>query len=274
MSAPLESIGDVAAKYARYGFAIFPAYTIEDGHCSCADSRCTSPGKHPIGSLVPHGVSDAMADDRAALEWWSVYHDANIGIATGDVSGIVVVDIDLAGLDTLGNLERIHGDVPETWAAETGSGGMHLYYRMPRLDVRNSAGAVGPGIDIRGNGGYVIAPPSLHLSGRRYRWQDAWHPRKVQMAEAPDWLLKKMVPSGTKEAPPLPQVLKEGTRNSWLASGAGTMRRRGFSEGAILAALKAENGARCKPPLEDDEVSKIARSIHRYQPAEGFRLEA
>lgn len=275
MGAPREPIGEVAARYARFGFAIFPAFTIEEGRCSCGNVACASPGKHPISWLVPHGVSDAMADERAAGEWWSSYHDANIGIATGDPSGIVVVDVDLAGLATLANLERLHGDVTPTWTAETGSGGMHLYYRMPRLDVRNSVGAVGPGIDVRGNGGYVIAPPSVHIGGGRYFWWEGRHPRYVEMADVPDWLLKKMVPGGkSKEAPPLPAVLKEGTRNSWLTSGAGTMRRRGFCEGAILAALKVENRARCKPPLADEEVEKIARSIDRYAPAEGFRLEA
>lgn len=270
-----EPIGDTAARYARFGFAVFPLWPIDGGACACRDPRCPSPGKHPIGHMVPHGVADAMADERAVVEWWAGFADANIGIATGDASGIVVVDIDLAGLAILDNLERVHGEVGETWAAETGGGGMHLYYRMPRLDVRNSAGAIGPGIDVRGNGGYVVAPPSRHRSGRRYGWQDAWHPRKVGLAEVPDWLLKKMVPGGkSREAAPLPAVLKEGTRNSWLASGAGTMRRRGFCDGAILAALKIENRTRCKPPLEDAEVEQIAASIGRYAPAEGFRLDA
>lgn len=275
MSPPTsDPIGDVAARYARHGFAIFPAHTIEAGRCTCGDSRCTSPGKHPIGQLVPHGVSEATTDEQTAMQWWTGWPDANIGLATGDPSGIVVVDIDLPGMDTITNLERIHGDLSPTWAVETGSGGIHLYYRMPNADIRNSAGAVGPGIDIRGTGGYVIAPPSLHLSGRQYQWQDGWNPRKVQMAQLPDWLLKKMIPVGVKQAPPIPAVLKEGVRNSWLASGAGTMRRRGFSESAILAALKAENRARCKPPLDEGEVERIARSIHRYEPAEGFRLGA
>jgi putative DNA primase/helicase len=275
----LESLAATATRYARFGFAIFPAHTVdvrpEGTRCSCADPRCPSPGKHPIASLVPHGVSDALADEQAAAEWWAVYPDANIGIATGDSSGIVVVDIDLPGMDTLGNLERLHGEVSVTWAATTGSGGMHLYYRMPRLDVRNSVGAVGHGIDVRGNGGYVIAPPSTHASGRHYQWEPAWHPRRVELGELPDWLLKRMVPNGArKQTAPLPAVLKEGTRNSWLASGAGTMRRRGFSEAAIVAALRAENRARCTPPLDETEVDKIARSIGRYDPADGFRLGA
>jgi putative DNA primase/helicase len=275
MVEPPDAIGDVAARYAAAGLAIFPAFTIDGGRCSCGDARCASPGKHPIPSLVPHGVLDALADEGAVAQWWAVYADANIGIATGDASGIVVVDVDPPGLATFGNLERLHGEVPPTWAAETGSGGLHLYYRMPPLDVRNSAGAVGPGIDVRGNGGYVIAPPSRHLTGRRYRWQDAWHPRRLPLAAVPDWLLKKMLPPGAaRQAPPLPAVLREGTRNSWLASAAGTMRRRGFCDAAVLAALKVENATRCRPPLGDDEVARIARSIGRYDPAEGFRLGA
>jgi putative DNA primase/helicase len=209
-----------------------------------------------------------MADERAALEWWSVYHDANIGIATGDTSGLVVVDVDLAGLETMENLERLYGELAPTWAAETGSGGLHLYYRMPGLDVRNSAGAVGPGIDVRGNGGYVVAPPSRHASGNPYRWQDAWHPSRVALGDVPDWLLKKMVPGSARTgAAPLPRIIREGMRNTWLASGAGTMRRRGFGEAAILAALRVENRERCDPPLADRELERIAKSIDRYAPA-------
>lgn len=276
MSEPPDVTADAARRYAKFGFAVFPVFTIDDGQCSCNTPRCPSPGKHPIGSMVPHGVADAQADERATVEWWSVYPDANIGIATGDVSGIVVIDVDLPGLDTLNNLERIYGDLTATWAAQTGSGGLHLYYRMPNLDIRNSAGAIGPGIDVRGNGGYVVAPPSLHVSGQRYQWQEGWHPRKVELASVPEWFLKKMIPGGrTRQSQVLPRTLTEGTRNTWLASAAGTMRRRGFGQTAIAAALKVENRERCKPPLDDREIDKIAWSVARYDtPQESDRVGA
>jgi hypothetical protein len=263
-----------AACYARHGWAVFPCFTVEPGtegpRCSCGNAACASPGKHPIGSLVPHGVSDAQADERAALEWWSSYHDANIGIATGDASGILVVDVDPVGLATVADLERRYDQLPATWAAETGSGGIHLYYRMPDSDVRNSAGAVGLGVDIRANGGYVVAPPSRHLSGRRYGWSPAWHPRRVDLAGVPDWLLGLIAGGGRLRARPGPgDPIPEGARNAWLAALGGAMRRVGGSEAAIVAALTIENRSRCRPPLADDEVERVARSVGRYEPEAG-----
>lgn len=259
-----------AVFYARQGFAVFPLYTIEDGRCSCG-KECPSPGKHPIGSLVPQGCNNASSDPRDVEQWWAVYPDANIGIATGDVSGVLVLDVDLEGTDTLANLERLYGDLGPTWSVATGSGGMHLWFRMPNVDIRNSASAIGPGLDVRGNGGYVVAPPSIHLSGNRYRWAEGWHPTKVDLAEVPEWLLKKMAPvQSLRAANPLPNIIKEGMRNTWMASAAGAMRRKGFGEAAILAALRVENRVRCTPPLDDRELERIARSIERYAPAPTF----
>lgn len=262
---------DRALFYARRGFAVFPLFTVEDGACSCGKRGCGSPGKHPIGSLVPRGVLEATTDEATIGQWWAVYPDANIGIGTGDVSRIVVLDVDAGhgGADTLDNLVRIHGELPETWSVQTGGGGLHAWFRMPLLDVRNSAGAIGPGIDVRGNGGYVVAPPSLHASGRKYRWDDVLHPTKVELAEVPDWLVRRMVPIGflRSVSAPLPKQIAEGTRNTWMASVAGSMRRKGFCEEAILAAIRVENQRRCTPPLKDRELCLIARSIDRYPPA-------
>lgn len=266
----ITSVHKKARFYCRQGFAVFPLHTIDDGACSCGKA-CASPGKHPIGSMVPQGCTNASSEVADVDQWWAVFPDANIGIATGDASGIVVLDVDTEGLDTLANLERIYGDLDPTWSVQTGSGGMHLYYRMPNADVRNSASSIGPGLDVRGNGGYVVAPPSLHLSGSRYRWSEGWHPSKVALADVPEWLLRKMVPAQALRATqPLPKVIKEGMRNTWMASAAGAMRRKGFGEDAILAALRVENRARCSPPLDDRELERIARSIERYAPAPAF----
>jgi putative DNA primase/helicase len=179
--------------------------------------------------------------------------------------------VDTHGADTLFNLERIHGDLPATWVAQTGSGGYHYWFRMPNADVRNSASSIGPGIDVRANGGYVVAPPSLHKSGYRYKWTESWHPDLNPIADVPDWLLKKMAPAQMlRSSNPLPKIITEGMRNTWMASAAGAMRRKGFGESAIAAALRAENRERCKPPLDDREIERIARSIERYAPAPTF----
>ncbi|HEY7117511.1 MAG TPA: bifunctional DNA primase/polymerase [Tepidisphaeraceae bacterium] len=268
MTAPPElPFGRWADWYAERGLAVFPLYTIERGQCSCGRATCPSAGKHPIATLVPHGVLEATTDRAALAQWWAIYPDANVGVATGDASGVVVIDIDLGGEDIFDNLIALHGKLEPTWMAGTGSGGIHLYYQMPGADIRNSASAIGPGIDVRGNGGYVVAPPSRHVSGAAYCWDDSWHPDQVALGALPEWLLGKVIPGGARIASPLPRVLSEGMRNTWLASAAGSMRRRGFGETAITAALQIENRERCKPALDEREVVRIARSIGRYDPA-------
>lgn len=270
------TMGQRAAFLASKGFAVFPVFTIEDGRCSCGAAGCSSPGKHPIGSLVPRGVSEATHDAQMIREWWAVYPDANIGVATGDVSGIVVIDIDVdkGGDQSMISLEHRHGGLPETWMAWTGSGGCHFYFRMPGLDVRNSAGAIGPGIDVRGNGGYVVAPPSLHISGDKYTWDADLHPRRIALGELPEWLATRLVSKAERRgADPLPTVIKDGQRNVSLASLAGSMRRRGADEVEIYAALNAMNKRRCNPPLPDGEVRQIAHSIQRYSPSSRIRFD-
>jgi hypothetical protein len=152
--------------------------------------------------------------------------------------------------------------------------------------VRNSVGAIGPGLDVRGEGGYVIVPPSRHRSGSLYRWADGWRPTRVALSHAPQWLVAlacqitapKMIPpdaspyrgsNGGNQLEPKPEVVREGQRNATLASLAGSMRRKGFGQGAIHAALLAENAERCDPPLSDAEIARIARSVSRYAPAAG-----
>lgn len=266
----MATMGQHAIFLASKGFAVFPLYTIEDGRCSCGLAGCPSPGKHPVGTLVPQGVSNATTDAGTIREWWALYPDANIGLATGDASGVVVIDIDPGhgGEASFEALEARHGPAPDTWSVATGGGGLHFYFAMPPLDVRNSAGSIGPGIDVRGNGGYVVAPPSLHASGEAYRWVPELHPRRVPLAELPEWMLARIVSKAERRvAEALPATIRDGQRNVWLTSAAGTMRRRGFSEAAIFAALSVENRTRCNPPLPDGEVRRIAQSIQRYPPA-------
>lgn len=271
-----QSMSECARFLGRKGFAVFPVYTVENGGCSCGIAKCASPGKHPIGSLVPQGVLNADTDQQMIREWWALYPDANIGIATGDASGVLVLDIDSrsGGEESLSNLELKFERLPDTPAVLTGGGGVHFYFRMPNSDIRNSAGAIGSGIDVRGNGGYVIAPPSLHLSGETYGWSPALHPSKVSTVPVPGWLLERMSPRSFKsnEAKVLPHKIREGERNSWMTSVAGSMRRKGFCGDAIYAAISIENNRRCDPPMDDREVRRIANSIERYNPETEIRV--
>ena len=132
-----------------------------------------------------HGVSDASADIAIVGRWWQTWPNANIGIATGRRSGLVVLDVDFRadGDASLAALVGQHEPLLETACVHTGGGGLHYYFSHPGGTVRNSASVLGAGLDIRGDGGYVVAPPSLHVSGQAYSWALACH-----SAPLPKWL--------------------------------------------------------------------------------------
>ncbi|HUK09395.1 MAG TPA: bifunctional DNA primase/polymerase [Stellaceae bacterium] len=244
-------------------------WPLEDGRCSCGKSNCTSVGKHP---LTRHGVKDASSDSKVIAEWWQRYPDANVGIATGAASGIFVLDIDPrhGGKDTLFALEKEHGDLPRTLTARTGEG-WHLYFQHVG-GLRNRVGALGPGLDIRTDDGYVVGPPSLHANGKCYRWID----RSV-IAAAPEWLIARLLsPAPHHEADaggrvPDQASLKalirvvatapEGKRNSllfWAACQVGKMVRTGLLSPSFAIAIMAEAGVRAGLP--DWEARRTAQS--------------
>lgn len=176
------------------------------------------------------------------------------------------VDVKGNGPENLELHERQHGKLPFTIQSITGGGGMHLPFAYPEgRSVSNKTGII-PGCDIRSDGGFFVAPPSRHASGNTYKWLQGQGPTEVKPAESPAWLLE-LIPSSNlhrldRSGPDM--VIKEGSRNSILASLAGTMRAKGMSDEAILAALIEENKTHCRPPLDEDEVRGIAQSISRY----------
>lgn len=179
---------DTAHAYARRGWRVIPVYNVNaDGTCACGVTDIRdgvdkhAAGKHPIGARWQERASSSGADVQ---EWFSVGHQ-NIGIATGEASGIFVLDVDPdnGGDKTLWDLQFKHGDLPSTWAVRTGSGGEHYYFAWPGFDLSNSAGLLGPGLDIRGNGGQVVAPPSVSAKGAYITLNE------VDVAPAPEWLL-------------------------------------------------------------------------------------
>jgi hypothetical protein len=172
-----------AQAYARGGFAVFPVYEVRDGKCACENPNCNSPGKHP---RARNGSKDATTDPTQIERWWSLWPDANIGIATGTDRRLIVVDVDgPQGEAELQALQTEHGPLPETASVRT-SRGRHIYLSTPKgcVTVRNSTGK---GLDIRGEGGFVVAPFSRHISGHVYEWVDD----RTRLAEAPprflDW---------------------------------------------------------------------------------------
>jgi hypothetical protein len=179
-------IREAALGYAHRGWRVFPLHGIVNGACTCGRADCTSAGKHP---LVRRGLYEATTDPSQIQSWWRRWRSANVGIATGAVSGIVVIDVDLpTALESLGRL--IEAELPTSLTGFTGGGGVHLIYGSNDETLGNSAGRLPgldgelPGIDLRGNGGYIVAPPSVHRSGGRYEWLDA----NRSVAAAPGWL--------------------------------------------------------------------------------------
>jgi KaiC/GvpD/RAD55 family RecA-like ATPase len=226
----------------------------------------------PVNGKVPataHGLKDASTDESLADIWFSRFPDRGVALATGRVSGVFAVDLDSPeALARFRALQQEMGKMPTTPVSITGRG-YHVLFRMPiDGDVRNSAGKLGEGIDVRGSGGYIVLPPSPHPAGASYRWKSGRSPDDVEPADAPNWLLE-MIQDAAPEAtaaPPVDGIIPAGARNDTLTSLAGSMRRRGMTEDEILAALEATN-RRCVPPLERADLQGIARSVCRYEPA-------
>lgn len=157
-----------ALECARRGWPVLLLHSVVKDECTCGKPECTSPGKHPRTS---HGVKDATTDEEVIRDWFRKYPESNYGIATGKESGLLVLDIDPLhyGEEYLEDLETKNGKLPETLTVLTGSGGRHLYFQYPHFPVGNSP--LCTGVDIRGDGGYVVGPGSVHKSGRTYEWE-------------------------------------------------------------------------------------------------------
>jgi hypothetical protein len=216
---PAPAAAERALEYIGRGWRVLPVHTIENGACTCRlGAACGSPGKHP---RTQHGVHDASADPDIVADWWQRWPDSNIGIATGAVSDLLILDIDPRnGGDTaMVALARKLGRLPPTPRAITGGDGVHLYFRHPG-DGWSFKRQLAPGIDVQADGRFVVAPDSLHASGRRYRW--AIPPDRVPVSSLPDgWLdaiLQNQVPHtgpdpsrplGTQDTDPCTQCVSE-----------------------------------------------------------------
>lgn len=205
-------------------------------------------------------------------QWFERWPDANIGIVTGRISGLVVLDVDPkhGGDDSLVHIEERHGPLPHSPEVLTGGGGRHVYFRHPGGVVRNRVG-IAQGIDLRADGGYVVAPPSRHPSGRDYVWEVAHHPDDTVLAELPAWVLaderaadgpghtmaywRDLVRSG----------VEEGRRNSTIASLTGHLLWHGVDPDVTRELMLGWNHWRCRPPLSDVEVTRVVDSITRLR---------
>ena len=271
---PSSSRQKQASRYARCGWSVVPMHAIKGGMCSCPKGdACERAGKHPS---TQHGVNDATTERDQIKHWWTASPNANVGIATGRKSGIIVLDIDPrnGGSMSLKRQRRKLGRLPDTVTAVTGGGGLHFVFKYPSFAVRKdtSGKKFGRGVDILSDGCIMVAPPSRHATGERYRWKEGKSYRDVEPAKLPKaWLdrLRKDGSAGPRTEKLSRQAdgrIPEGQRNTSLTSLAGTLQRGGVSPAAISATLIAENKAKCTPPLDESEIKKIVASITKYAP--------
>jgi hypothetical protein len=211
-----------------------------------------------------------IATDAEIAAWFGRRPAANIGIVTGGISGLVVVDVDPAhgGERSLASLEARHGPLPKTVEAVTGGGGRHLYFRHPGGVVPNRVG-LAAGIDVRGDGGYVVAPPSLHPSGVRYAWVSGRDPATTALAPLPHWVADPDLDAGHAGHPIaywralVGRGVAEGERNNSIAALTGRLLWHGLDPQMIADLLLCWNAVRCRPPLPEREVIATVESIAR-----------
>lgn len=257
-----------ALQYARLGWHVFPVYEIKDGVCSCGNANCTSQGKHP---RIANGRNGASNIEHIISRWWTDWPNANIGVATGHESNIIVIDQD--GHQGEYSLQDHH--LPRTVTALTGGGGKHYIYAYPNTYIKSRTNVL-ESVDSRGDGGYIVVAPSNHISGNVYQWQEGHDPFTHEISEAPHWWLDMMLSDENSLANTNQDrrkytdnrgeiKLKNGSRNDTIARAAGMMRRAGLPYESILAgclALPVEEGS---DPLPPHEIETTVRSICQYE---------
>jgi len=262
-----------ALQLVQHGLPVFPVHGIVDGRCGCGNERCENPGKHP---MTEHGFHDATLDEAKVRRCWSERPEANIAVPTG-AKTFTALDVDPrhGGLDSLRDLEREGLTLPETWKVKTGGGGFHSHMqRSPEWTVGASGrAAILPGLDVKDAGGYVIVPPSLHVSGKRYEWIHG--PLDgTQLAAQPGWLLElrrrgarpsAVAPSENEPLAPLLYGVSEGQRDEAITREAWRLAQSGIPVDVAMAAI-FNMAAQCQPPFDSESArQKVLRAYSKVE---------
>lgn len=290
----MSDVLKAALSYATRGWRVLPLWGIDDtGRCLCGKAKCGSPGKHPIAHLVREGVKEASCSPAQVERWWKLFPTANVGIATGPESDLYVIDVDTTkgGQDSIEEL-RAKFAFPPTVAARTGSGGYHLFYAYFD-DLPNTTNKLGKGIDTRGEGGYVVAPPSIHRTQRLYEWITS--PDDIPVAPTPDWVID--ICERKAPLPPAPRKVEDrgdayDRARRYLAkvppavSGAGGHDQtykaalavvKGFclSEAEAASLLLQEYNPRCEPPWDEKDILRKVSEVAKAKAVpDGYLLDA
>jgi hypothetical protein len=247
-SAPLGPLGEAALRLAGHGLLVFPVAE---------------------GQKVPatqNGLNDAKRDPNAIRRFWGRRPECNVGLRTGAGSGIVVLDVDGdEGFDSLHRLENKFGEIPTTGSVTTPRGGQHFYFLHPGFDVRNATGWPGPSLDLRGDGGYVLVPPSVIGGVGTYVPDD-----QVPPIALPDWLIDALKARMRSQASDLQggrdwgawlqAEIKAGRRNDAMTSYVGHLFAHGHDAGEVFQLGRVLNSA-VKPPMSERELQGIVKSI-------------
>lgn len=264
------NFGEEAVRIAQQGLYVFPVWGVTDGHCDCGKTEDKSPGKHPRRGIR---WRDKSTRDPQTIEWlWDRGPNANIGIDCGK-SGIAVLDADTYKPEGKKSYEEILEQIPpiKTPTVQTGGGGFQHIFACGEREIRNSTGIL-PGIDVRGIGGYIVVPPSMHISGRRYEWiYDLFYPKQPYPERLAEMLIK---PKGAQEKRTRKrfelgtEIIPDGSRNETLLSHAGSLRHIGFPPGVTLTVLKTIRNEHCENPetISDSELERIVQSAWSYSP--------
>ena len=253
------------------GWRVFPCHSAPRGKYSCGKPECSSPGKHP---RTRRGHLDATTDERRISFWAHKWPGCNWGMATGEASGLVVIDVDgVEGRASLADLERQGLMLPSTLTVSTGrpDGGEHRYYRIPSgFELRNDqSGKIGPHIDVRGTGRFVVFPPSIHASGKRYCFIDP----SVRVADLPGWIIGRLTvhrPMPVTTAQVGQQVFEHPHRTPELTKEIGAMIRRGWSLKIIEQTAMKINETQNSPPLDEVKVIETVRDMSRRYKDQGI----
>lgn len=263
----MKSMLEYALEYRISGFSVIPLCSNKQ---PCWRKKCGDEGGHGKRPLIEWAVyQEQLPTEEEIKMWWRNWKNANIGIITGRVSGIVVLDIDPRnGGDQ--SIDKKH--LPVTVTQKTGGDGVHYFFKY-QPNIESHKGFLS-GVDFQADKAYIVVAPSIHKSGKTYEFCDGLGLEEIEIAPVPEWVLeqnnKKTIKQNSISNQTTDEMIQNGKRNVTLASIAGTFRKRGLSEVEILPSLLTINKTRCSPPLSASEVMDIAKSIGSYHTQENI----